>query len=317
MIKKIVASSLVASALLFSGCGENNAEDRLSAQQALDKGDFSTTISNLESKSVKTTEDYMLLASAYMGKAGLSFTDTVALVSNANSTNDNKSFANYAKEIEKKKNPETLANLQKAISYYEAITGTSVTAAPAYKASANPSTTTGDRDLFLSLAYMTKATVVLSYLGDVQKLGDTTTDDPNILASACAISYVYSTSGLPTYCTRFSITDGGIDGDYRKISISDIASTAIYYRLKFADPAKKEMLLTDYKDSNTAPILIDGNVTTISKALVDTLNNSFDTLATIAPEDMKKDIEEFRKEIASDGNITAEAIANYLAGEIK
>ena len=114
MISKVLAISTVTAMLLFSGC-DNEAEDRMITQQMLDSGDYDGVISNLEDKELKTDEDNLKLASAYMDKAGFSTTDLVSIISSAEEGNDEVSFASFVTSIEENKVAQTLDNLQKAI----------------------------------------------------------------------------------------------------------------------------------------------------------------------------------------------------------
>jgi len=201
MKTKLLASSLVAATLIFSGCGESTGSDRLAAQQALDKGDYAASIAALESKTNKSNEDYMILASAYMGKAGFSFTDTMSLLGDATATSSSNSFKAFSTSVNTtlQSNPDALTNLQKAIDNYTNAGG--INAAPSYQAASfvpAQNNTIGDKDLFLGMAYLTQATAALSYLGDITTLQNGTLSE-EFVASACAITHVYA-STLVTGC---------------------------------------------------------------------------------------------------------------------
>ncbi len=76
MLKKIIATTLVTIALIFSGCGDPEGEDRLEAQYAVDQGDNQAAIDLLTSKASLSEDEKILLASAYMGRAGFTIIDT-------------------------------------------------------------------------------------------------------------------------------------------------------------------------------------------------------------------------------------------------
>jgi hypothetical protein len=75
--KKLLSASIAGIMLFLSGCGstDSEVENRMTAQQLIDKGHYSEAISMLEAKGVKTDGDYMMLSSAYMGKAGFGFAE--------------------------------------------------------------------------------------------------------------------------------------------------------------------------------------------------------------------------------------------------
>lgn len=309
MIKRMTILSLIGAILILSGCGNNEAESRLKAQQALDKGDYSTAINALESKSIKTSEDNMLLASSYMGKAGFSFTDTIGIVSKSATSNsvDSDAFANFSKSVADSKDPATLQNIQKAISYYNAVSTTT--------SRANVSTVVssiGDRDLYLGLAYLTKATVAVSYLGNVLELQNSQTVGSEMLASACAIVDIYaSSSSLPTGCTKVSRVKSG---NYTRLDIIlDNGNGKIFSRL--ANLNATELLLTDYTAKTLVAIKIDSKDVSIKDVLVDTINNAFTLIEEIAPTDMRGDIRKFKNEIGVDfsGKVSSKTLSNYIS----
>ena len=306
MVKKILATSLVVAVLVLSGCGNSDAESRLKAQQALDEGDYSTAIASLESKTLKTDEDNMLLASSYMGKAGFSLSDTISIVGK-NTTTD--AFASFSSNVSDGKNPGSLDDLQQAIFYYGSIAGATNKASS--RASSNSVTAVGDRDLFLGLANLMKATVSLSYLGDVSKLKSDVAVDENLLASACAIVSVYSPSStLPTGCVQVLKTP---EGEYTKLSvILNGAGGKVFYRL--ANKAATEVILTDYDAKVLKALKVKAADVTITDVLVDTINNAFSLIEKIAPEDVKDDIVKFKNEIGLvNGRVTAETLAKYIS----
>ena len=308
MIKNMITTSLLTATLLLSGCGESETESRLSVQQALDRGDFSSVISSLESKEVKTDEDNMVLASAYMGEAGFSFTDTINLLSASTAGESTDGFTNFAESVENIINEDTLNNLQSAIDYYNAI-GINTNNAPAYSSDIPVDDTTyGDRDLFLSFAYLSKASVVMSYLGGIQ---DSDIQD-ELLASACAIVHIYApSSNLPIGCV--DVTNVAENNNTRLDIVLENGDGMTYYRLANAEAT--EMYLTNYITPLT-PILINGDVVTIKDVLIDTINDAFDLILEVAPDDVQEDIIGFKNEIGVDpvtGKITSETVSNYLA----
>lgn len=320
MVKRIMGASLIGAMFIFSGCGDQEAVERLKAQQSLDKGDFSSAIASLESKANKTDEDNMVLASAYMGKAGFSFSETLNLVANAANANGDDAFASFAADVEAGKNPDTLTNLQKALDYYQQVGLTGGSAAPAYKSAVRASANnTGDKDLFLGLAYLTKSTIVISYLGNIDDLQNNGDIGNNLTASSCAITKVYA----DTLANGCSSVTSVVDGNYTRLEVVLDNGDGITYK-RLANLAGDQVLLSDYKDTSVtpAPIKIDGQDVTVENALVSTINYGFAKIVDAAPEDTKKDIYQFKRDIIgnqnlSDGsvaatNITVTQLADYL-----
>lgn len=314
-MKKLVALSLVSVVLILSGCGNNEAESRLKAQQALDNGNYASAISTLESKTNKTVEDNMLLASSYMGKAGFSLTDTIAIVGKSVSANNvnTDDFANFSKSVADTKDPTTLQNLQSAIFYYNAV---SVVTNKSNNGTSNSISTIGDRDLYLGLAYLTKATVAVSYLGDVAKLQSAQNIDNEMLASACAIVNIYVPSiSLPNGCTSVLRSKSG---NYTRVDvILDNGNGKVFSRLANANAT--ELLLTDYSSKELTPIQIDAKDVSIKDVLVDTINNAFTLIEKIAPTDVKSDVRKFKNEIGTDlsGNVSSKTLADYISKQTK
>ena len=326
MITKVLAVSTITAMLLLSGC-ENEAEDRMLTQTMLDSGDFNGVISALENKSVKTDEDNLKLASAYMDKAGFSVTDLVSIVS---STDDNTeaSFASFVTSVSKDKAPDTLDDLQKAIDYYSSIS----TLKNVLKDS--PSRADGldgvakeegieldTNELFLGMAYIAKVATVLSYMGDVAKLEESG-EDANILASGCALAKVYAPTKIPNECASVNYVGSVmIDGSsYSPIEvILNDGDGERYYLL--ANDAKNQLVLTDYTKKyvgTSYPMPVKDDSLTVLSALLDTLNGAFNFIADAAPDDVKKDITSYRDELNTDSNpeISVTELTTYLNAEM-
>ena len=92
MLKRIIATTLVATALMFSGCGDGAGEDRLEAQDAIDKGNPGVAIGLLADKlanGTATNDEKALLADAYASNAGFSITDiTTSFMAASDGTGD-------------------------------------------------------------------------------------------------------------------------------------------------------------------------------------------------------------------------------------
>ena len=334
MISKVLAISTVTAMLLLSGC-DNEAEDRMITQQLLDSGDFDGVISNLEGKEVKTDEDNLKLASAYMDKAGFSTTDLVSIISASDEENAEVSFASFVTDVAASKDENTLDNLQKAIDYYSQIVTIEENTALSPNRNDSMESHTGESDsnseefnsdtldtneLFLGLAYIAKVASVLSYMGDVTKLEESG-DDVNLLASGCALSKVYAPTEIPDECASVNyVGTTEINGvTYSPIEVILNNGDGQTYNL-LANSTKDQLVLTDYtttcNDNYPCPVK-DENLTVL-EALLDTLNGAFNFIESAAPVDVQEDIVSYRDEIDSnrDKTVSVTELTNYLNSEM-
>lgn len=332
MISKVLAISTVTAMLLLSGC-DNEAEDRMITQQLLDSGDFDGVISNLEGKEVKTDEDNLKLASAYMDKAGFSTTDLVSIISASDEENAEVSFASFVTDVAASKDENTLDNLQKAIDYYSQV----VTIEENIALSPNRVISLEDaaeeegidldtNELFLGLAYIAKVASVLSYMGDVTKLEESG-DDVNLLASGCAMAKVYAANEIPDECASVNyVGTTEINGvTYSPIEVILNNGDGITYNL-LANETKSELVLTDYTTNymnengitTDYPMPVKDEKLTVLEALLDTLNGAFNFIESAAPDDVQEDIVSYRDEIDSnrDKTVSVTELTNYLNSEM-
>ena len=329
MINKVLTISALTAMFLLSGC-ENDAEDRMLTQQMLDRGDFDGVISALEDKEVKTDEDNLKLASAYMDKAGFSTTDIVSIVASTDDEADT-SFASFITSVSKEKKPETLDNLQKAIDSYTKLLhlDDSSSRSRAYTIDENSEVVNDVSDeldldtneLFLGLAYIAKVATVLSYMGDVSKLEDSGTDG-NLEASGCAMARVYAPDEILEDCMSVAYTGSIMINNYpyeRMDVILKNGNGEVYHYL--TNTTKEHLILTDYTTNynNTGyPNPVKDENLTVLVALLDTLNGAFDFILSAAPDDIKEDIINYRDELNSDSdlNISVTELTNYLNAEM-
>ena len=144
MLKKIVSATLIAIVLIFSGCGDPEGEDRLKAQYAVDQGDNQVAITLLEAKENLTEEEKILLASAYMGRAGFTMIDITIAFSQASEGTNIDDFINLKDSLLSQATSTAEADLTLAIDTF-------LTVDPR----------TDDTNLKLALAYVVKVTVLL------------------------------------------------------------------------------------------------------------------------------------------------------------
>ena len=320
MIGKVLTVSAITAMLLFSGC-ENDAEDRITTQQMLDSGNYNGVISILEPKDVKTDDDKLKLASAYMDKAGFSLTDLISIVASGEDETDSP-FASFVTSVKGVKTADTLDDLQNAIYYYGEIVDVEkyVNASPSRADDLNESEediTIDTNEFFLGLAYMTKAATVLSYMGDVSKLQEVG-DDANILASGCAMAKVYAPSKIPKECASVNYVGlVTIEGsNYSPIEvILNNGNGERYYLL--ANDLRDQLVLSDYTTNfvgTSYPMPVKDEYLTVFSSLLDSLNKAFDFILSTAPDDVKEDIINYRDELNTDldPRISVTELTTYL-----
>ncbi len=125
MLRKILATSSVALSLILSGCGSNSDSTcRMNVQLSLDKGNYAQAIDALNgscsSAFVQSDKNYNL-ATAYMGKAGLSASDVLKIIIDADNTSgsgNNNTFSTFIASFNKDKSANATVYLQDAQNYY-------------------------------------------------------------------------------------------------------------------------------------------------------------------------------------------------------
>lgn len=160
MLKNILATALLAMTLMFSGCGDEAGEDRLAAQNAIDRGNPQDAINILEGLTNPTADETALLADAYAGRAGFSVTDITLSIMDA-STGTEDDLKNLAESLLAQASDTAVADLTLATETYMLI---------------NPRT--DDQNLKLALTYvvllgvqLTDTNVTSAELVDTANLG--------------------------------------------------------------------------------------------------------------------------------------------------
>ena len=337
-LQYILGVGAVSAVLLLSGCGssDSEAENSMLAQQYLDNQEYAQAAALLESKENKTDSDYMMLSSAYMGESGFSFSEVLKIIAktgiDANATtssapaykapsNDSDdSYVKFLNEVEKvlKDNEEALAFLQKA---QDAIN----------KVQAQSDSVGLNKGLVLTM----KASSAFTYMGDVTALvKDATVNEAvknDFSAYGCAIAEVYAGKHA-SKCSNVIVETSTIsikEKPYKKITVT--IDGINYYKVANAQ-GDSVMLTTGLCNDNDTSgcIKADDNVTLVPKpvgsgsidikaALIDTINDGFDTLVKLAPDDTKEDVRKYRDEIDtnSDNTISAEEISAYIDTKIE
>ena len=334
MIRNLLTGSLVTAALLFSGCGDSEGEDRLEAQQMLDKGDYTGLIQNLESSDSLTDEENIALATAYMGKAGLSFSDLIVIISDSSEDEDDGSdsdgFASFVTKISDNNSSTALRDLGKSVESYENVVGD---ICGDNEQNSTITNTIKDICLFTGLVQTMRAATSISYLTDnIANFGSG--NDTKLQASTCAMQYASGLS-VDSECTTTSagtVTFSVTEKTYNGLEVI-VNGTSYDYLITTNEPINNTIITDGYctnsdfstrSDEEFAGSYIcpinevkgEEELTTLS-VLVDAINGGTDSIASaFASEesDISEDIEEFKVEIkdGGSGDITTEDIIAYL-----
>ncbi len=119
MYKKVISVALVAMAVMFAGCGNNDTTCRIDVQKAIDEGRYDSAISDLQGRcaTAYTQSDLdMNLAAAYMGKSGYSVSDIADMLINADDNGN--AFTSFLTSVDAKKTGNSLPLLSKANDYF-------------------------------------------------------------------------------------------------------------------------------------------------------------------------------------------------------
>ena len=338
MFKNILKASIISLALLMSGCGDSEGESRLETQQMLDNGDFAGVISKLEG-SASSDDDYINLASAYIGRAGLTLTNIVSaiIVEDDEKSNDS-SFTNFISALAKTSSSTAISDLSNATKNYKKVLNVNCTA--------GASLTTSEKDvcLFIGLVETSKSAVLIKLIsGDLDLFGSGTTDD-KLQASTCAITYaidgtldpactansgaqVTFTQSNQTY-TTFEIIVNGKTFDYLQSDANQSVLTKDYCTLANFSTRSEYEYATKPASYYACPLNETGGPElTTAGVLTETLNGGLDSVSASASGDMEEDIDAFRCDVLGgtmngskctiSGKISEDKMTEYLQNQNK
>jgi len=314
MLKKIIATSLMTSTLIFSGCGDSEGESRLETQNMLDNGEFIGVITKLEGNAA-TDEEFMALASAYMGKAGYSILEIASAMSK--DTPEGEADDPMKRLVSDDKPASSVTDLSKAATYYKKVVGED--ACDSQKNEENNITLDTNQEdvcLFISLSAIAKTATTLDLLaGDMASFSssdeDANTTDYKLSASGCAMQYAFDNNFSVTEtddCT-FSVANNDVNFTivnrlYRPLDvkvIEDVNATIYHFMMTAEDEIthnRSTALTKEYctnesferfEEYNTTlyacPVNEDPEIeeTTSVGVLTDTLNGDIDAILAIAP----------------------------------
>ncbi len=330
MINKLLISSLMTIAIIFSACdGDSEGESRLETQVMLDNANYEGVISKLAKSANVSDEENLALGAAYMGRAGLSLSDLVKVV--GDSGDEDNAFGAFISSIEKatKESKTPLADLQNATASYDNVVGNKCN-------DNNISDSQKDLCIFKGLSQVMSTATTFSYIADdIGLVFDNNGTDAKLTASTCAMEYALTQNNSNAECTinilneNIIFTSSGLS--YKEIEVTTnqesfeylltSTSTVItkgYCSLDDFAPREDNKTISTY---HVCPVNEDANATelTTGAILADALNNGVDSISGAAnDDDMKDDINEFKKEVlassgkSSNETITEQDIVNYL-----
>jgi len=339
MIKNIIATSLVGLTLIMSGCGDTEGEDRLETQQMLDTEDYAGVIAKLES-SASTQDEYIALASAYMGKAGLSLTNIITSMASSDNKNDS-AFSGFVTSISSSSSISALPDLNKAIDYYSKVVKGGC-------ANPNIQLNNAQKDicLYKGLASTSSAAVTIDLIsGDISTFGDdTSTEDYKLSASVCGMNYAFDRNA--TGCSVVESSDVNfttINKIYTPLIITvdaDTNSTKYHYLMNDTNQTvltknyctatdfstRTETFVTGTPQYYACPIneVATSEELTTAGVLVNVLNDGIDSIGGAASDETQGDIDEFKCEILGgtysnsdcnvslDNNVSEQDVIDYL-----
>lgn len=343
-MKKLTYFSLSLMVLLFSGCGggSDDASCRFEVQQNLDTGNYAAVIAELSNENSECRSAYLNnefqvdLGAAYMGEAGLSLSDIIALIGV-----DNGTFGTFVDSVSKKQSTSALTSLGNAgAAFTIALNGTDCNGISLLSSSEK------DICLYIGLTETMRATTTISYLlDDIAALFnglDLTSQDAakeEMKASMCALQF----ANIGTTCadaTTISATDVNFtysddsNRSFREITVTMVAApNNVYHRLAtatgvtpgttvvtegycsndFLNPSSTWSTGLYACPQNKDPLQEDLNISTL---LVNTLNSGLDAVSGALSGDpvLQQDIIDYKNDINTDANdtISIDEIQAYL-----
>ncbi len=270
MLKKVLATSSVALSLMMSGCGNNSESTcRMDVQLSIDKGNYTQAIDALNgscSSAFTQSDKNYNLATAYMGKAGLSASDVLKIIMDADNTsgsgNDN-TFSTFISSFNDNKSKNATVYLQDAQDFYlKSIAhdgkDTINTLCTQSDLNSSESTRLSSACLYLGFNQTLQTVNTITLLtGDVGTLvssidNNSSTVPLDMQASLDALSWATSTNSVPN---SFTVTASNITINENNVTALSLVSPSgeIFYRLAQNDVrgSKNSTILTDgYCDVN-------------------------------------------------------------------
>jgi hypothetical protein len=207
--------------LLYTGCGSTsekptifNTDNSVSTQQMLDSKNYEGVVSKLEDIA-STNDEYLQLATAYMGLSGLTTNDIKLKLYALNSSDDN-SFMSLTNSIDKStKNCQVpLEYLDKSSHYYAKITGDECTQYNEHILTSSEKKIC----LYRGFSQLVETVTAISYItGDVENLV-TNVEDNKLTTASCAMQYAFNGNSDCSFHKKESIKFSN-DQSYDRVTI--------------------------------------------------------------------------------------------------
>ncbi len=337
-MKKIMLLLLSAMLLQLTGCGsDDTANCRFEVQQDLDQGNFDAVISRLTSDQAcvdtyQENEHYIDLASAYLGKSGLTLTEVLSVLLEE----DNEEFTQFIESLAASANDSVLRDLDLSAHAYQNYLGQRCSELD------TPTSTQKNICLLAGFVDVLKASMAIEQLAsDVDKWinSDDPADKYPMEMATCALEFAalpVAEQTLPYYClssaavvesstsVTFDYAEGSEDKTYNSLYVTR-DNVDDYF---LADAALGTTIFTDGyctaafdacdkgADSCYAcPPLTNVDTQYVVDVLVEALNNGLDSVALLATDndEVRQSIEDFKDEIKpGGGTITLQDVLDYL-----
>ncbi len=263
MYKKIIMGSLVATSVMFSGCGSSDTTCRIDVQNAIDSGNYDKAISDLQGKcstAFSKSDLSMNLAAAYMGKSGYSVNSIADMLINSGDDENSTAFTSFLDSVNTKKSPTSLPDLYSAENYFlKAIEdGNQTTIDTLCTASLIDSLDDSRRSnacFYIGLNETIKAANTITYLtGNINDLVDsidtnTSTTPYDMRASLDALAWSMD--------TNYTSTEGNIIGKDVNISGASFAHVVVDYSAN-GEGIFYRLAKSITRDANNSTVVTDG-----------------------------------------------------------
>jgi len=263
--------TMIASLLLVAACDDQSEEAsscRYYIQQDLDNQDYDSALARLTDETCQDTypdNEYLVdQASAYLGKAGFTFTDILgaALEGSENEGEDSDALTSFTSAIGDLTSDESIANLELAQAKYEAYLGQSCN-----DLGSNKTTSEDGICLVQGVLSLSQTAIALDFLAGSN--GELTEDNEALDLSACALSYSVTgddsncpsgTSVITTTSVTFSYSGDLPDQSYIQLEVVGGGNTDYF-------------LQTDTVETIESIVFTDGYCTNDFSLSVDTFDD--------------------------------------------
>ena len=293
-MKNILLSSTTALILLLTGCSDTET-CQFEVQQNLDKSNFAAVIGTLENdssciNSYPNNDHLISLGTAYLGKAGLSFTDIIDSLTVA-ADNQNTAFAAFIDATGEKTTIDSQADLKTATDIFKTYLGDETCIGLNLPVNNDKLYAQKDVCLFMAFSETLRATNAITLLTDdltgwldpntEVKVDENKNDVPDDLdASACSIQYAASGPTIPC------LPANGVNTDVTQKGVISFDNNSTYEMIDVTIGANSytKLIFPSTVAIGRSPILTSGFCTTsFDKNVCDQTTGATSTEAACLP----------------------------------